>query len=79
MPFADSIEGLTGNLVETYIVPYFHQAYRPVTKGDIFRVTGNFRPVDFKVVDLEPGTYGIVDDKTVVFAEGDPINRDEDE
>merc|ERR1711871_1560609 len=29
----DSIEGVTGNLFDTYLKPYFMEAYRPVRKG----------------------------------------------
>ena len=30
LPFKDSIEGLEGDLAQTYLVPYFNNAYRPV-------------------------------------------------
>lgn len=33
LPFDDSVEGITGNLFETYLKPYFLEAYRPVRKG----------------------------------------------
>lgn len=47
-------------------------------------MTGNFRPVDFKVVDLDcegtdPAEYGIVTERTEVFTAGDPINREEED
>ena len=32
LPFEDSIEGLTGNLTQTYLIPYFKDVYRPVHK-----------------------------------------------
>jgi transitional endoplasmic reticulum ATPase len=79
LPFADTIEGLTGDLTQTYIVPYFRDAFRPVMKGDTFTVRGNFRPVEFKVVEVAPGNFGTVDDKTMVYTDGEPINRDEEE
>ena len=79
LPFADTIEGLTGDLTQTYIVPYFRDAFRPVMKGDVFTVRGNFRPVEFKVVEVAPGNFGTVDDKTMVYTDGEPINRDEEE
>jgi transitional endoplasmic reticulum ATPase len=50
-----------------------------LTKGDTFTVKGNFRPVEFKVVELSPGNYGTFTDKTLVYTEGEPVNRDEDE
>ncbi len=33
LPIDDTIEGLTGNLFELYLKPYFLEAYRPVRKG----------------------------------------------
>ena len=33
LPFDDSVEGLTGNLFDAYLRPYFLEAYRPVRKG----------------------------------------------
>jgi len=33
LPIDDTIEGLTGNLFETFLKPYFLEAYRPVRKG----------------------------------------------
>ena len=78
LPFADSIEGITGNVTQTYLIPYFKDCYRPVKKGDTFLVRGGFRPVEFKVVDVEPGEYGIVAPTTTLFDEGEPINRDDE-
>jgi transitional endoplasmic reticulum ATPase len=78
-PFDDTIEGLTGNLVETYIIPYFKDAFRPLYKGDCFTVSGNFRAVEFKVVATEPKEFGIVSPTTVIFSEGEAIKREEDE
>jgi len=36
LPFSDTIEGVGGNITQDVLVPYFKQAYRPVTKGDCF-------------------------------------------
>lgn len=54
LPFDDSVEGLTGDLTQSYLIPYFKDAYRPLYKGDTFIVRGNFRAVEFKVVACEP-------------------------
>jgi transitional endoplasmic reticulum ATPase len=51
LPFDDSVQGISGNLFETYLKPYFQEAYRPVKKGDTFLVTEGFRPVQFKVME----------------------------
>ncbi len=32
LPIDDTIEGLTGNLFDTFLKPYFLEAYRPVRK-----------------------------------------------
>jgi len=33
LPYEDSIEGVTGNLFEVFLKPYFLEAYRPVREG----------------------------------------------
>ena len=33
LPIDDTIEGVTGNLFDVYLKPYFLEAYRPVRKG----------------------------------------------
>jgi transitional endoplasmic reticulum ATPase len=33
LPIDDTIEGLSGNLFDLYLKPYFLEAYRPVRKG----------------------------------------------
>lgn len=35
LPIDDTIEGLSGNLFDLYLKPYFLEAYRPVRKGTI--------------------------------------------
>ena len=60
LPIDDTIEGLTGNLFDIYLKPYFLEAYRPVRKGDLFVVRGAMRAVEFKVVECDPAPYCIV-------------------
>lgn len=60
LPIDDTVEGLTGNLFDTYLKPYFLEAYRPVRKGDLFLVRGGMRAVEFKVVETDPADYCIV-------------------
>jgi transitional endoplasmic reticulum ATPase len=79
LPLEDTIQGLTGNLFETYLRPYFREAYRPVRKGDLFLVRGGFRPVEFKVVETDPGECVIVAPDTVIHCEGEPIKREDEE
>ena len=79
LPFEDSIEGITGNLTQTYLIPYFKDVYRPVHKGDTFVVRGGFRPVEFKVVETDPEKCCIIGPQTVIFDEGEPIKRDDEE
>ncbi|XAO24565.1 hypothetical protein I312_103369 [Cryptococcus bacillisporus CA1280] len=79
LPFADSIEGLSGNLFDVYLRPYFLEAYRPVRKGDVFQVRGGMRTVDFKVVEVDPSPYCIVASETVIHTEGDPLDREAEE
>jgi len=79
LPIDDSIEGITGDLATTYLVPYFKDAYRPIKKGDTFIVRGGFKAVEFKVVACEPQEYGIVAPTTVLYTEGEPIKREEED
>merc|ERR1719194_28944 len=79
LPIDDTIEGVTGNLFDVYLKPYFLEAYRPVRKGDLFLVRGGMRAVEFKVVETDPDEYCIVAPDTEIFCEGEPINREDEE
>ena len=77
LPIKDSIEGISGNLTMTYLIPYFRDAYRPVTKGEIIRCGGTFNKVEFQIMDCEPDSSGILAPYTIIFDEGEPINRED--
>lgn len=79
LPIDDTIVGLSGDLFETYLKPYFLEAYRPVRKGDVFSVAGGMRTVEFKIVETDPEDYCIVSPDTVIHSDGDPIKREEEE
>ncbi|KAF8932741.1 transitional endoplasmic reticulum ATPase [Dissophora ornata] len=79
LPVDDTVEGLTGNLFEIYLKPYFVDAYRPVRKGDLFLVRGGMRAVEFKVIETDPADYCIVAQDTVIHCEGEPIKREDEE
>ena len=79
LPIDDTIEGVTGNLFETFLKPYFLEAYRPVRKDDLFLVRGGMRAVEFKIVEVDPGDFCIVAPDTVIFCEGEPIKRDDED
>ena len=69
LPIDDTVEGLTGNLFEVYLKPYFLEAYRPVRKGDLFQVRGGMRSVEFKIIETDPSPYCIVAPNTTIFCE----------
>jgi transitional endoplasmic reticulum ATPase len=79
LPFDDSVEGLSGNIFDVYIRPYFEDAYRPVRKGDTFLVRAAMRTVEFKVIETDPAEYCIVAQDTVIHNEGDPVKREDEE
>ena len=79
LPLDDTVEGLTGNLYEVYIKPYFLDSYRPVTKGDLFLIHKAMRSVEFKVVGIEPDDHGLVTSDTEIYWEGDPVKREDEE
>lgn len=77
LPIKDSIKGVSGNLTQTYLIPYFRDAYRPVIKGEIIRCEGGLKNVEFQIMDCEPCSSGIVGPNTIIFDEGEPINRED--
>ncbi|KAG1660301.1 hypothetical protein FOA52_003322 [Chlamydomonas sp. UWO 241] len=79
LPLDDTIEGITGNLFDAFLKPYFLEAYRPVRKGDTFLARGGMRSVEFKVVETDPADYCIVAPDTEIFCEGEPIKREDEE
>ncbi|EGG18800.1 cell division cycle protein 48 [Cavenderia fasciculata] len=79
LPIDDTIEGLSGNLFDLYLKPYFLEAYRPVRKGDLFLVRGGMRAVEFKVVECDPGEYCIVAPETMIHCEGEPVKREDED
>jgi len=79
LPIDDTIEGISGNLFEVFLKPYFMEAYRPVHKGDLFTCKGGMRQVEFKVVETDPEPCCIVAPDTVIHCEGDPIHREDEE
>merc|ERR1719157_217110 len=79
LPLDDTIEGVSGNLFDVYLKPYFLEAYRPVKKGDLFLVRSAMHPVEFKVVETDPAPYCIVAPDTIIHCEGQPIKREDEE
>ncbi len=79
LPFDDTLNGISGNIFEIYLKPYFLDTYRPITKGDTFIIYKAMHPIEFKIIDIEPEEYGIISTSTEIFYEGEPINRDDEE
>eukprot|EP00758_Cryptobia_borreli_P015398 Tbor_TRINITY_DN6021_c3_g1::TRINITY_DN6021_c3_g1_i1::g.11140::m.11140/K13525/VCP, CDC48; transitional endoplasmic reticulum ATPase len=79
LPFDDTVENLTGDLFDTFLKPYFLEAYRPVRTGDTFICRGAMRAVEFKVVEVDPAPYCVVAPETAIHCEGDPIHRDDED
>jgi transitional endoplasmic reticulum ATPase len=77
-PFDDCVEGLEGDFTPQ-LQAYFKDAFRPIKKGDLFIVRGGFKALEFKVLDLEPGEYGIVGPTTQLHAQGEPVKREQEE
>jgi transitional endoplasmic reticulum ATPase len=79
LPLEDTIEGLSGNIFDLFLKPYFLEAYRPVRKGDTFIARGGMRAVEFKVVETDPAEYCIVAPDTIIHCEGEPIKREDED
>merc|ERR1712000_682716 len=78
LPLDDTIESLTGNLFDTFLKPYFLEAYRPLRKGDLFLVRASMRAVEFKVIETDPSPFCIVAPDTVIHCEGEPVKREDE-
>lgn len=78
LPIDDTVEGLTGNLYEAYLKPYFLESYRPVRKGDVFVCRG-MRAVEFKVLETDPAPYCVVVPDTLIKCDGEPVKREDEE
>lgn len=82
LPYDDAkLPADRAEVVRQFLVPYFKDSYRPVHKGDTFTIDAGFRgQVEFKVMAVEPDSdYVVVVPSTLLFAEGDPIKREEEE
>ncbi len=84
LPFKDSVEGISGDLFDVYVKPYFEGKFLPLHLGDVFIARGGMRAVEFKVVGMVDGedqdmTYCIVGADTEIITEGDALGREEDE
>ncbi|CAF1296061.1 unnamed protein product [Rotaria sordida] len=80
LPVDDTVQGITGNLLEVYLKPYFFDnPYRPVHKGDIFIVRAAMHAVEFKVIETKPSPYCIVVPRTAIHCGDNPIKREEEE
>ncbi|KAJ1421930.1 DNA/pantothenate metabolism flavoprotein [Ochromonadaceae sp. CCMP2298] len=79
LPLEDTIEGVTCNLLEVYLKPYFFDAYLPLCKGDLFSVRAAMHMVEFKVVEMDPSPYGVCAPDTEIHWEGEPVKRDDED
>jgi transitional endoplasmic reticulum ATPase len=93
-PFADTIEGISGDIFDVYVKPYFKDMFRPLKVGDMFLVRGGMRTVEFKVMEVEmtvePNENGegekevpdyciVGPDTEIVFDVKDALSREEDD
>jgi transitional endoplasmic reticulum ATPase len=79
LPFDTDVEGVTGNLFDVYLAPYFKETFRPVMKGATFLVRAAMHPLEFKVMETEPPGPVIVHNDTFIFCEGEPVSREDEE
>ena len=86
LPLADSVVGLSGDLYDAYLRPYFVDKDRPIGLDDTFVVRGAMRAVEFKVIAIEAESneggitsveHALVGPDTVIYTDGDPLERDD--
>lgn len=84
LPFKDTVEGLSGDLLDVFLKPYFKDKFRPLRKGDTFVARGGMRAVEFKVISIDGPDdnemeYCVVGEDTNIDCEGDALGREDDE
>ncbi len=84
LPFADTTEGISGDVYEMFVKPYFQGKFRPLRLGDTFIARGGMRAVEFKVTAIDGGDdddveYCFVGPDTEVVCDGESLGREEDE
>jgi len=77
-PFADTVMDFSGSIIEL-LVKYFSQRNRPIGEGDCFKICDEETEIEFKVVKMEPAGFGIVKSGAIIYGEGKPIERADDE
>jgi transitional endoplasmic reticulum ATPase len=82
LPFKWSMGSFDGDVFDVFLKPYFFENYRPVHAGEIMPVYNKEldMTIVFKImqIDDEETDYGVVAPETVVFTEGDPLDREDD-
>ncbi|CAF0883208.1 unnamed protein product [Adineta steineri] len=78
-PIYDTINGLTGSLLNIFLIPYFRikNPGRPVNQGEFFIVRAAMRAVEFQVIKTVPEPYCIVGPKTKIVCKDVPVKREE--
>jgi len=60
LPLEDTIEGISGNIFELFLKPYFLEAYRPVRKGDNFMCRGGMSRSSSRLSRLTPPSFALL-------------------
>jgi len=76
LPFEDTALDIKKNLFDDFLKPYFLDSYRPIKKGDSFKIKSEENFVEFKVVEIDPVDYCIVGPDTIIYCEGEPLQRE---
>lgn len=79
LPYKDTVEGLSGDIFEIFLKPYFSGTFRPLHEGDSFVCTNSMRSVEFKIVKTDPSPYCFMASSTEIYTEGEPIDRDDED
>ncbi|KAJ6557097.1 P-loop containing nucleoside triphosphate hydrolase protein, partial [Mycena sp. CBHHK59/15] len=68
--FDNSISGLSGNIFDVYLKPYFLEGILPTRPQGRHLVRGGMRTVEFNVIETDPSKF---------LHQGDPVKREEEE
>jgi transitional endoplasmic reticulum ATPase len=78
LPFKDTLEGLSGDLVDIVLKLYFASTSCAIRKLETFSSSSGLRAVEFQITECEPGEYCSVTLSTEIHLEGEPLQRKDD-
>jgi transitional endoplasmic reticulum ATPase len=77
LPIIGPSDEICENIFEIYIKPFFLNREIPIKKGISFTLNRGIKTMEFKVGEVDPDPYCIINSDTEFYCDGEPIDRSE--